>query len=82
MDQVSWVHDVMTAGFRSYETLLKICAGRCSFGNQISMADVVLIPAYDMAMGYRLDLTPFPTIRRVYKELIQIEAFKKTSWAI
>jgi maleylacetoacetate isomerase len=80
--RLAGVHDVMTPGFRSYETSLKTCAGSYSFGNQISMAEVFLMPGYDMAMCYKLDLTPFPTIKRVYKELNQLEAFKKTSWAI
>jgi len=68
-DQISWVHDVMAAGFASYEAIIKDCAGRYSFEDEVTMADVVLVPAYDMAIGYKFDLAPFPTIKSVYEDL-------------
>jgi maleylacetoacetate isomerase len=81
-DQIEWVHAVMAAGFTSYEAMLKVCAGKYSFGNEITMADIVLVPAYDMAIGYKVDLTPYPTINGVYEELIQLEVFDKRNWAV
>jgi maleylacetoacetate isomerase len=80
-DQMKWVHDIMSAGFVSYETLLNTCAGKYSFGDEVTMADVVLVPAYDMAIKYKFDVAPYPKIKSVYEEITQLEPFKKENWA-
>ncbi|RDW59542.1 hypothetical protein BP6252_12629 [Coleophoma cylindrospora] len=81
-DQIEWVHGIMAAGFASYEALLKDCGGKYSFGDKVTMADVCLVPAFDMAMGYKLDLTPYPTVKGIYDELIKLDVFKKENWAV
>lgn len=81
-DQINWVHGVMAAGLAGYEALLTDCAGRYSFGDEVTMADVVLVPAYDMAIGYKVGLGPYPTVKCVYENLIQTDVFKKTNWAV
>lgn len=81
-DQIKWVHEAMATGFSSYESMLKDCAGTYSFGDNVSMADVVLVPMYDMGIGYKVDLSPYLTVARVYKALSLLEAFQKPNWAV
>ena len=41
-----------------------------------------LVPAVDMAQGYKLDLTPYPRIMAIYEELMKLKAFKESSWKV
>ncbi len=46
------------------------------------MANICLALAYDMAIGFCVDLAPYPTVRRVHEELIGLDAFKTVNWAV
>jgi maleylacetoacetate isomerase len=81
-DQINMVHSVMAAGFTSYEAMLKKGGSRYSYGNGVTMADVFLVPAFDMAIGYKLDLKPYPTVQRTYDALLELDVFKKENWAV
>jgi maleylacetoacetate isomerase len=59
-DQVDFVRQTMSTGFASYESMIQGCSGRYSFKDAVTMADVCLVPAVDMAQAYELDLTPYP----------------------
>ncbi|KAJ5635254.1 Maleylacetoacetate isomerase [Penicillium longicatenatum] len=83
-DQVDFARQVFTDGFTAYERLLIEHAGAgdyCfSFGGSVSMADVVLVPAVDQALMYRLDLDFAPNVKRIYLALKELEAFKAADW--
>ena len=40
----SWGHDAIARGFQALEPLLADCAGRCSVGDDVTMADCCLVP--------------------------------------
>lgn len=68
-DQIAFVKQVFTDGFQAYEDLLvkhHAKGGTYSFGDTISMADVVLVPAVDQALICRMDLDFVPNIKRVH----------------
>ncbi|KAJ5140265.1 Maleylacetoacetate isomerase [Penicillium atrosanguineum] len=81
-DQVGFVKQAFTDGFRAYESLLTKQAeeGTFSFGGSLSMADVVLVPAVDQALMYRLDLDIVPNVKRIYLALKELEPFKAADW--
>jgi maleylacetoacetate isomerase len=79
-DQINFVQQVMNEGFTAYETMLKRDGGDYSVGNQVTFADVCLVPALEQAKFYQLDLSPFPLITAIYDRLMQLEAFQKGSW--
>ncbi|KAJ5143931.1 Maleylacetoacetate isomerase [Penicillium bovifimosum] len=83
-DQVDFVKRVFTDGLRAYEDLLLMQAQagerNFSFGADVSMADVVLVPAVDQALLYRLDLDFVPNVKRVYLALKELEPFKAADW--
>lgn len=59
-----WCQQWMGDGFAAFEQLARSRSanGRYAFGDQITLADVWLIPQVYNARRFNLDLTPFPTI--------------------
>ena len=39
-----WSHDAIKVGFMAFEKLLQQYSGKCSFGDEITMADFFLVP--------------------------------------
>jgi maleylacetoacetate isomerase len=72
-----WQRHFMTLGLSAYEKLVAECAGKFSVGDQLTMADVCLIPAIDRAERYEVDMTKFPIVRKINNEIRQTEAYKK-----
>jgi maleylpyruvate isomerase len=60
----SWCQKWMGAGFLAFEKLAaeRSSNGSFSFGDQVSLADVWLIPQVYNARRFELDLAPYPTI--------------------
>jgi maleylpyruvate isomerase len=59
-----WCQKWMGEGFAAFEKLASSRSknGQYSHGNQVSLADIWLIPQVYNARRFKLDLTPFPTI--------------------
>ncbi|KAJ5817422.1 Maleylacetoacetate isomerase [Penicillium robsamsonii] len=81
-DQVEFATQAFTDGFKAYEGLLVKQAreGAYSWGNTVSMADVVLVPTVDQALLYRMDLDFVPNVKRIHSALKELEAFKAADW--
>ncbi|KXG51960.1 Maleylacetoacetate isomerase [Penicillium griseofulvum] len=81
-DQLEFAKQAFTDGFQAYEGLLvkQARGGRYSFGDTVSMADVVLVPTVDQALLYRMDLDFVPNIKRIHSALKELEAFKAADW--
>jgi len=79
-DQVKFVQTIMASGLAGYEAMLQGCSGRYSFGDAVTMADVCLAPAVDMAVGYKVDMAPYPRVLAVYEDLMKLQAFKDSNW--
>ena len=72
-----WYNHWIDAGFQAFEKLLAEdprTGGFCH-GDAPSLADVALVPQVVNAERYRLDLTPYPTIIRIFKNCIRLEPF-------
>jgi maleylpyruvate isomerase len=50
--------------------------GRFSHGNQVSLADVALVPQVVSARGLGLSIERFPTVSRIYEACMQVTAFE------
>lgn len=79
-DANEWQQTFMTAGLSAYEAIASETAGKYSVGDEVTMADVILAPAVDGALRFKVDMNKFPTIKRIYDELASLEAFKKGNW--
>jgi glutathione S-transferase len=53
--------------------------GRHCHGDTPGMADCVLVPQVANAIRFKVDLTEFPTIRRIDEECGKLDAFRKAA---
>ncbi|EPY81325.1 maleylacetoacetate isomerase [Camelus ferus] len=89
--QLSWAQQAISSGFNAMETrpakcqpssvralerILQSTAGKYCVGDEVSMADLCLVPQVANADRYKVDLTPYPTISRISKSLLTLEAFQ------
>eukprot|EP01060_Flectonema_neradi_P036880 TRINITY_DN725_c0_g1_i1.p1 TRINITY_DN725_c0_g1~~TRINITY_DN725_c0_g1_i1.p1 ORF type:complete len:222 (+),score=51.60 TRINITY_DN725_c0_g1_i1:53-718(+) len=72
-----WANYWITQGFVSLEKQLQKTAGKYCFGDQITMADACLIPQIYNANRFAVDMTQFPTIVKVKKNLDEVEVIRK-----
>ncbi|CAO3614815.1 unnamed protein product [Cunninghamella blakesleeana] len=73
-----WAKHWVTNGFIGLEKIVKQCSGTYSVGDQITMADVFLGPMVYNAYSWKVDMSEFPTITRVYNTLMTFPEFKET----
>ena len=73
----TWYNHWIDAGFHAFESLLAEDSrtGRFCHGDAPSLADVTLVPQVVNAERYRLDLAPYPTIARIYRNCMALEPF-------
>lgn len=68
-----WYHHWLHAGFKGLEKRLRHHSGRFCFGNAFSMADVCLIPQVYNALRFKLDMTMYSNINRIYGHCISLD---------
>ncbi len=75
----SWYQHWVLTGFTALEKRLatETQTGRFCHGDQPGFADVCLVPQVANANRYKIDLTAFPTIRRINDECLKLEPFRK-----
>jgi maleylacetoacetate isomerase len=74
----TWYNHWIAEGFGALERLLAEGGrtGRFCHGDTPGLADIVLVPQVFNAHRYQsLDLTPYPTIVRIYETCLNIDAF-------
>ncbi|XP_025047957.1 maleylacetoacetate isomerase isoform X4 [Alligator sinensis] len=74
--KLEWAQHYITNGFQALERILKNTAGRYCVGDEVSMADLCLVPQVYNAERYKVDLALYPTITRINKTLLELEAFQ------
>lgn len=70
-----WARHYINLGFQGLEALLSGTAGVYSVGDEISMADVFLVPQVYNATRFKVDLALYATISKVYEALKDHPAF-------
>lgn len=73
----NWVQHWALQGLEVLEKTLQDFAGTYCFGDEVTMADIFLIPQILTCQRFKVDLTGFPTLRRVNENCLKIEAFQK-----
>ncbi|XP_042548597.1 maleylacetoacetate isomerase [Dipodomys spectabilis] len=71
-----WAQKVIISGFDALEKILQSTAGKYCVGDEVSMADLCLVPQVANAKRFNVDLTPYPTINHINKTLLALEAFQ------
>jgi maleylacetoacetate isomerase len=75
----AWYNHWIAAGFDAFERLLAgdSRTGKFCHGDRPGLADIALVPQVVNAERYRLDMTPYPTIMRIFQTCMQLDAFAK-----
>jgi maleylacetoacetate isomerase len=79
-DKNGWSRDLIVDGLRAYEAVVAGSAGRFSVGDQITLADLCLVPAAWGAERVGVDLGLFPVISGIVRNLEAEEAVKLGHW--
>ncbi|KAM9201927.1 maleylacetoacetate isomerase isoform 1-T1 [Dugong dugon] len=77
-NQLAWAQNVISSGFNALEKILQSTAGKYCVGDEVSMADLCLVPQVANAERFKVELTSYPTISRINKMLLALEAFQVT----
>ncbi|MCX7122926.1 MAG: maleylacetoacetate isomerase [Gammaproteobacteria bacterium] len=59
------------------EKISRLTSGHYTFGDSVSLADIVLIPQIYNARRYQVDMTPFPTLNRIEQNCLMLDSFQK-----
>ncbi|EON99709.1 putative maleylacetoacetate isomerase protein [Phaeoacremonium minimum UCRPA7] len=79
-DSAKWTAEWYAVGLRAYESVIHDIARKYSVGDDVTMADACLAPAIWNCEAVGLSLDEFPTVKKVYAELMQLEAFQNSHW--
>ncbi|GAQ82668.1 maleylacetoacetate isomerase-like [Klebsormidium nitens] len=66
---VMWAEKWIRRGLQAFEDIISKTAGKCCFGDSLTMADVFLIPQLYNAHHLNIDLSAYPTCLRIEKDL-------------
>jgi maleylacetoacetate isomerase len=81
-DGEAWARFVYERGLGVYETFverakLKVEDGRYSVGDEVTFADVFLVPAVQIGLKVGIDLEKWPLVKSIVDECWKLEAFRK-----
>ena len=71
----AWYTQWMHRGFTGVETAVRGNGGLFCFGETAGMADCLLIPQMFNAYRFDVDMSPFPTLERIFEHCNQQDAF-------
>jgi maleylacetoacetate isomerase len=76
-DLGTWYNHWIAAGFDAFEALIAADprTSRFCHGDEPGLADIALVPQVVNAERYQLDMSPYPTIARIFAECIKLPAF-------
>eukprot|EP01006_Ploeotia_vitrea_P012208 TRINITY_DN32440_c0_g1_i1.p1 TRINITY_DN32440_c0_g1~~TRINITY_DN32440_c0_g1_i1.p1 ORF type:complete len:118 (+),score=7.29 TRINITY_DN32440_c0_g1_i1:329-682(+) len=76
-DSLKWANHFVTAGFVALENILERTAGKFCVGDELTMADVCLVPqVYNARERFQVNMQQFPIISRISDACTNIKAFK------
>uniref|UniRef100_A0A3Q3VLF6 Maleylacetoacetate isomerase n=1 Tax=Mola mola TaxID=94237 RepID=A0A3Q3VLF6_MOLML len=75
-EKVQWAQHFIHRGFQALEPILKQTAGKYCVDDEISMADICLVPQVYNAERFKVDMERYPTIKRLNEALLEIDAFR------
>ncbi|KAA3673997.1 maleylacetoacetate isomerase [Paragonimus westermani] len=74
-----WAAHWIQRGFNALEAELQKVSGNYCVGDELSMADICLVPQVYNAHRFKVDMTPYPLICRISDSLKQLDAFSKAA---
>lgn len=74
--KTEWYHHWLAAGFEALETELQNGDSLFSYSDNPNLLDVCLIPQVFNALRYQFDMSPYPTLLRIYQHGISLKPIK------
>lgn len=71
----AWYEHWVASGFRPLEELAERSTGKFLFGDEVTQADICLVPQMYNARRWRCNLEPFPALVQIDKNLMELPAF-------
>ncbi|MDX2321522.1 MAG: maleylacetoacetate isomerase [Moritella sp.] len=79
-EKIRWYHHWLATGFAAIETLLaKKASTHYCYNEQVTLADVYLIPQVYNALRFKFDMTAYPAISHIYQHCILLPAFSQAA---
>lgn len=72
-----WMGVWLPQGLEALEILLREFSGDYSFGNEITLADLCLIPQLFTCARFKIDISKYPTLVKINNNCLKLEAFQK-----
>ncbi len=77
--KTDWIQHWLRQGFAALEQRLALTAGQYCVGDQVTLADLCLVPQVYNALRFAVDLTPYPQIQKVYQHCLLLSAFSNAA---
>jgi maleylacetoacetate isomerase len=79
--KLAWYQHWVVTGFTALEKRLasEPWTGRFCHGDAPGLADIALVPQVANARRFKVDLAPFPLIRRIDDDCMKLEAFREAA---
>jgi maleylacetoacetate isomerase len=72
-----WISEWLHRGFQTYEETVRVTAGLFSVGDQVTAADLFLVPQILSAKRFNIDTSGYKLITRIGEACANLEAFQK-----
>ncbi|HEY3237376.1 MAG TPA: maleylacetoacetate isomerase [Polyangiaceae bacterium] len=79
VDKNLWLSHFLKRGLNALERHAAEISGRYLVGEEVSLADVLLIPQLYSARRYAIELLPYPTLCRVEQACLELEGFRRAA---
>ena len=76
-DKMGWAKSWIAKGLNGIETELRQCSGTFCVGDQVTIADICLIPQLYGARRFGVDMSEFPLILHIEERLNFVPAFEQ-----
>ncbi|MEI9986763.1 MAG: glutathione S-transferase C-terminal domain-containing protein [Aliidongia sp.] len=75
----AWYNHWIAEGFTAFEALVAEDdrTGKFCHGDEPGLADICLVPQIVNSQNYSLDLSPYPTLRRIHENCMALDAFQR-----
>ena len=73
--KLAWSYHWMSKGFTAIEKKLQKLSGKYCFGEQVTIADLCLVPQVYNANRFKLDMSSYPTINSIVDNCNQLQSF-------
>ncbi|RIB00789.1 glutathione S-transferase [Gigaspora rosea] len=76
-NKIEWAVYCITQGFEGVEKQLAKTSGKYCVGDEVTLADLCLLPQVYNANWFGIEMAKFPLIKRIANDLSELDAFKK-----